>query len=302
MRNTALFFVGPAAVFLAITGICGHAVAGQTQHKSAKQCNDEARINAVALSEAGESLHDFVKECWWSTSYGELTPIRRQVAKASPNDPAEYTKPAGTAAAIQRSSPTTSLANAEPAATARPVEQHTASLPVRHTRYAAGTGRRFAQTSSWSAPSKGQKRQIGTITARSTAGRRTRYVMEAGRDVLNRKRLVAASHTAGGKRLFASRPSRAHYDYALNKEAVAPPVAINGRRVWTRDLTGYAPAVLIGNMTHVRHNVGLTCWGQPVLFWNARAGARWSSSAVCVSNTEEAPLAAETKKVFIAYR
>lgn len=106
--------------------------------KTAKECNDELRVNTAKLEKAGVSATEFFHNCWWNSKPGQPTPIvmpvsdrpaeaptsvepRRGISSAAPEP---YHAPTPTEAGIVPRVSATTEAPVESGSTAAPEPYH----------------------------------------------------------------------------------------------------------------------------------------------------------------------------------
>ena len=259
-----MFFSSLAFAFVIL-----HSAAKANDFKSAKECNDELRFRRGDLKKVGESLREFVDDCWWHSKPGTATILRGRPGQASAPRETSLSIPQRVAAA--RSDRPNAFDRSAFLAKRRrmlALQQASALVRARHARQA--------------------------YLVRTRAGwmvRRMREERSAGKRLIERRFAEKRAHNI---RLASYKQSRVapriwRKDLPLRQTRPDAPIAaiFNGRRAWVRSvsLSGkiLAPAVVLVAGAPSARDQTLRCWNQPVMFWNQSDGARWSESAVCAA-------------------
>ena len=213
--------------------------------KSAKECNEELAVNRTAISASGESVRNFVSDCWWHSMPGHPTPIKNaaRVPSTSEVAPRQVAGPA----------------NSNEAAKLTPARQPTAtSLKSEHSR-------RFAQALKSDLVFRGKPNRGRDRTgARHDASTEVRPQLTRANPLKD----VEPNRAATGSSLGEARVGRRSWIALVDRF---------GGSYTER------PAVLLTRKTIVRSG-GLDCWTQPVFFTGRirrERGRHWASSIVC---------------------
>ena len=244
--------------------------AAARDYKSAKECNDEIRQRHAELARAGESLRDFVEDCWWHSKPGTATLLRRASPKEAPREATEAPTPQKTQI---------------PVASLRMAKRRIYELTKRDSQLAVLHAAVLTRK----------------IHARSAYLERLRHRRFA--QVEMKTRFAYAPHNTVRSHIALVSSTRLPSPYQRPDAPVAG--VINARRAWVRqawiDNTGrwrtkLNPAILLGASVRVERGDSLRCWSQPILLWNRRQGTREMDSSVCAPDT----MAANT--TLVAYR